>query len=77
MMGKIRKGQNECSTIFSCAICKKSCRGPRHSAWPTVPDGICCDKCHEEYGPVVLPLRECFKAWGMEALWDKLQARGK
>ena len=51
--------------IFICAICKESSRGVGNDAWPTVPGGICCDKCHEKYGPVVLPLEECLEAWGM------------
>jgi hypothetical protein len=62
--------------IFGCAICGKSCRGSGHSAWPIVPDGICCDKCNEDYIPAPAPLEECFRAWGWEHLWRKLQAGG-
>jgi hypothetical protein len=51
--------------IFDCAICKEPSRGVGNDAWPTVPGGICCDKCHEEYGAVVLPLEECLECWGM------------
>jgi hypothetical protein len=57
--------KKERNRLFSCAICKKSSRGVGNDAWPTVPGGICCDKCHECYGPVVLPLEKCLEAWGM------------
>lgn len=62
--------------IFVCAICGNSCRGTGHSAWPTVPDGICCDSCYEQYGARPAPLEECFKAWGMEWATRIVQAGG-
>ena len=39
--------------------------GSGHSAWPIIPDGICCDACKEDL-PVPAPLDECFKGVGME-----------
>jgi hypothetical protein len=66
--------KKEHSRIFDCAICKESSRGVGNDAWPTVPGGVCCDKCHEKYGPVVLPLEECFRIWG--DLWRKMQQAG-